>query len=142
MPTRRAFLIAGSTFAVGSALGGACGYSLGTSKTAAPAADAQPSSGNVELDELRRLAVKAPIAELVEQGVFFLHKRDTAYPRDEVLWKGVERLARAITEGSTEVGRPLLLVVTATIERGGPPADLRLDAYLPALHKLRSSRNR
>jgi hypothetical protein len=144
MPTRRAFLLAGTTFAVGSVLGGACGYSLAasaTKDTGTEDGDLAPS-GDVELDELRRLAVKAPIEELVQRGVFFLNLRDTTYPQDGVLWRGVERLARQIIENPGPIDRSLVLVVTATIERGQPPESLRLEESLPSLRQVRASKKR
>jgi hypothetical protein len=105
MPTRRAFLLASGTFAVGATLGGACGYAVGSH--AAPAADpskapppAEPAvdeplkpSGDVELDELRHLAVKAPIEELAKNDLLFLTYFGRRYRTDQILWRGVERLA-------------------------------------------------
>ena len=142
MTTRRAFLLAGGTFAVGAAVGGACGYSIGA-KAEASAADGNQElapSGDVELDELRRLAVKAPISELVSQGVQFAYRRDTSYRTDEVLWKGISRLAHAAVDSPETIERGLLLVVIATIERGSPPSVLNLESLLPALRKLRSTK--
>jgi hypothetical protein len=94
MPTRRAFLLAGTTFAVGSVLGGACGYSLAasaTKDTGTEDGDLAPS-GDVELDELRRLAVKAPIEELVQRRMNFLNSISGDYRDDPILWKGIGRL--------------------------------------------------
>lgn len=118
-------MIAGSTFAVGSALGGACGYSLGASTAATPADDAQPSSGNVELDELRRLAVKAPIAELVEQRLFFTNTLTDRYREDEVLWRGVRRLGEEILNNSDFPDRRLYARYVAQLVDRGPKSMTR-----------------
>jgi hypothetical protein len=144
MSSRRAFLLAGATFVAGSALGGACGYSLAASAgKEAGGGDADlATSGDAELDELRRLAVKAPIEELVQRGVLFLNMRDTVYPKDEVLWRGVARLAQEIIARPDPIDRSLVLVVAATIERGGPPKDLKLEDSLPRLREIRSSKRR
>ena len=97
MPTRRAFLLAGGTLAVGATLGGACGYSIGArSSEAAGAAGEMTSSGDVELDELRRLAVKAPIEELVAQRMYFANTLVDRYREDVVLWSGIGRLSDAL----------------------------------------------
>ena len=111
MPTRRAFLIAGGTFVLGTSLGGACGYAMGVeavdasgkageggvAPVPAPAGEEElKPSGDVELDELRRLAVKAPIAELLERQFMFVNAVSKVYQRDVVLWRGVDRLADAL----------------------------------------------
>lgn len=100
MPTRRAFLIAGCTFSLGTAVGGACGYSLGAA--AAPSTptveDELKPSGDVELDELRRLAIKAPLEELVQKRRVFLESLTIDYRTDAILWRGVERLTTKLLE--------------------------------------------
>jgi hypothetical protein len=100
----------------------------------------EPSTGDAMLDELRRLAVKAPIEELVQRGVFFGYQRDVVYPRDAVLWRGIERLAQHIEANPGQVDRSVLLIVLATIERGNPPEVLQLDRLLPELRRQRSNR--
>lgn len=94
MSSRRAFLLAGATFVAGSALGGACGYSLAASAgKEAGGGDADlATSGDAELDELRRLAVKAPIEELVQRRLVFMNSISGDYRSDPTLWKGIERL--------------------------------------------------
>jgi hypothetical protein len=54
------------------------------------------SSGDFELDELRRLAVKAPIEELIEKRLVFLSCVAKEYRRDTILWRGVDRLAKSV----------------------------------------------
>lgn len=93
MPSRRAFLLAGGAFVVGSAMGGACGYSLGVGSGGEVAPE---SSGDATLDELRRLAVKAPIEELVQQRMFFANTLVDHYRNDGILWDGTVRLAEAL----------------------------------------------
>lgn len=119
MPTRRAFLIAGSTFAAGLGLGGACGFAAGAS--GAPA-KVQPASGDVGepvatqdasmregpiewessgdalLEELRRLAVKAPIEELFQKRHDFVELVGTTYADDTIVWRGIGRLAQETLE--------------------------------------------
>lgn len=143
MPTRRAFLMAGGALLVGTAVGGACGYSLGAQNSTGERGDSETerkSSGDALLDELRRLAVDAPVAELVEHGIRFCYHRDAQYRDDGILWRGIERIAKHIAANPGTVDRGLLLVVTATIERGAPPASLQLDALLPNLRGQRSQR--
>jgi len=143
IPTRRAFLIAGGMFATGAVLGGACGYSIGAAAGSGPAAapGAEPDlvpSGDVELDELRRLAVKAPIEELVERGLLFLSMRVESYKTDAVLWRGVDRLSLAMVENaSLPITYGLVGVVIVTIESGGFPPSLQLQDRLPALRELK-----
>ncbi len=113
MPTRRAFLIAGGTFVLGSGLGGACGYAMGAgvpvdanakaSDGGAPGDGELKPSGDVELDELRRLAVKAPIEELVERRQVFVDCLFQDYPKDAILWRGATRLCDALLTLNTGV---------------------------------------
>lgn len=100
MPTRRAFLFGGAMFATGLSLGGACGYAIG-SRRAEAAVPAEASndfekSGDADLDELRRLAVKAPIEELVKHDMLFIRSATVVYPNDRVLWRGLRRLAEEV----------------------------------------------
>ena len=100
---RRAFLVAGATFCAGLGLGGACGYAVGVGKggeeeEGSGAGGTEPelaSSGDALLDELRRLATKAPIEELIEKRFDFLHSLIDSYPTDKIAWTGVGRLAEA-----------------------------------------------
>lgn len=153
MPTRRAFVFAGSTFAVGLSLGGACGYAMGAGaapvgtappQEPAPAAPAAPDeielkpSGDADLDELRRLAVKAPIDELMEQRMMFVNATFMDYPTDAILWRGVERIAVHLIGGGLitdrrQFGRALASV----IEKADPAIVGDLRRHAPALRRLR-----
>ena len=137
MSTRRAFLFASGTFAFGATLGGACGYAVGASAAppVEPAAEpptTQPStepaldeplkpSGDVELDELRRLAVKAPIDELIKNRVAFLTLLGRRYPSDEVLWRGVQRLADEVLKRSDYPSRRIAAMSIAQVVENGHP---------------------
>jgi hypothetical protein len=138
--TRRAFLFAGAAFVGGAVLGTACGYSLGAATGSAPAPNEPPEpakTGNNELDELRRLAVSAPIDELVDKHVPFMRLRDRNYQTDSVLWKGVGRLAEeALQNPLLRERRQISALVAASIEQGDPPAALNLKQLLPQLKRL------
>ena len=87
---RRAFLMAAGAFV----LGGAGGYGLRVLQEPGVPVPAKPEkTGNPELDELRRLAVEAPIAELSAHWVSFLVRRDRTYHDDVPLLTGVRRLS-------------------------------------------------
>jgi len=98
MPTRRAFLFGGAMFATGLSLGGACGYAFGSRRAdvPAPVSDDFEKSGDADLDELRRLAVKAPIEELVKHDMLFIRSATVVYPNDRFLWRGLRRLAEEV----------------------------------------------
>jgi hypothetical protein len=136
MPTRRAFLLAGTTFAVGSVLGGACGYSLAasaTKDTGTEDGDLAPS-GDVELDELRRLAVKAPIEELVQRRLTFINILTKVYPRDRIGWQGIGRLAdEALSSRPFEDRRTFSRWLAQVIEGGDPSLTTELRSRIAAL---------
>jgi len=140
MPTRRAFLLAGCTFTLGTAVGGACGYSLGS--TAMPVATPRPeedlpSSGDVELDELRRLAVKAPIAELVEKRQIFMVSL-WEYKTDDILWKGVDRLSDAVLRDPSFPDRRIFAaILIQTFQKAAPD---RRSKYVEVERSLRTVR--
>ena len=123
MSSRRAFLLAGATFVAGSALGGACGYSLAASAgKEAGGGDAElATSGDAELDELRRLAVKAPIEELVQRRLFFVTTLVNAYREDQVLWRGVGRLCDAVLSSVEVPDRRLFSRFLVQLIENGPP---------------------
>jgi hypothetical protein len=135
MPSRRAFLMAGGALCFGTVFGGACGYALGSARAEA-ASDPLASTGDAELDELRRLAVKAPLEELLERGVSFLAKRAEFYERDDVLWLGVSRIARAIIAQPDSFDRTIILMTKGAIQDGKPPEKLRLDDLLPEFRRI------
>jgi hypothetical protein len=92
IPTRRAFLIAGGTFLAGAAAGSACGYSSGSANVGAQPDDDALKTGNAGLDELRRLALKAPIEELYGKWFTLLSAVNDTYTDDTILWGGVKRI--------------------------------------------------
>jgi hypothetical protein len=123
MTTRRAFLMAGSTFFVGACVGGACVHALGDAPLpAAPAEEVLAPSGDVELDELRRLAVKAPLAELVERAGVFVELTRRSYRTDAVLWRGMERLTNAVLTDVKFPNRRVFSRVLAQVIEGGDAA--------------------
>lgn len=140
MPTRRAFLVAGATFACGAAIGGACGYSIGAASAAQaqpadPATDELAPSGDLELDELRRLAVKAPIEELIEKRLVFLNCLFADYPRDAVLWRGAGRLCDAVLHSDVVPDRRVFSHALAqVIEKGDPKLT---ESLRPKIEELR-----
>lgn len=138
MPTRRAFLIAGTTFTLGTAVGGACGYSIAAKPDPVAAGDVDVDlepTNDVELDELRRLAVKAPIAELIEKRLVFLNSLTKNYPKDEILWKGASRLADAVLANRPISDRRLFSRFLAQVIEQGDP--LFTKALQPRVRDLR-----
>jgi hypothetical protein len=146
VPTRRAFLCAGAAFFGGAVLGTACGYSLGAASptNSGPNDPAQlgapiepPKTGNAELDDLRRLAVVAPIEELVARSRYFLMARDITYRDDDVLWRGVARLANeALTNQALSRRAEIAGFTAGSIDKGNPPPALRLKDLLPELKRI------
>jgi hypothetical protein len=120
MPTRRAFVLGGAMFTTGLSLGGACGYAIG-SRRAEPAAEVEESSGDADLDELRRLAVKAPIEELVKHDLLFITMTTRTYRRDQILWRGMVRLAdRVLADASYPNRRSVARVLVQCFQRVEP----------------------
>jgi len=120
MPTRRAFVMAGCTFAAGIAVGGACGYSAGAATSAGSAGSGElPKSGDAELDELRRLAVKAPIEELMDNSRAFVELVGETYRNDRLLWQGVGRITDALLNGYQVPDRRLASIVVAQVIEAG-----------------------
>ncbi len=147
MPTRRAFLLAGGMFLSGSMIGVSCGYSAGyaagksaaepkeASAAKAPEFDLSPS-GDIELDELRRLAVKAPLDELFERGLLFLSSRVAPYKDDVILWHGVDRMSKEILDNPARRVEPSVgAVIIAQIEGTARPAEPSLRDRVPELRK-------
>jgi len=78
-------------------------------------------TGDADLDELRRLAVEAPIEELIEKKAGFVDLLRQAYPTDEIGWRGIDRLAQAAIEGEQiPQRRAFAKFLSTVIERGNP----------------------
>lgn len=122
MSSRRAFLIASGTFVAGSMFGGACGYSIGAAGGGVGGEVVPESTGNAELDELRRLAVKAPIEELVEVRLQFLNSLTKDYSQDSILWAGVDRLCKHVVDGGAVPDRRLFSRWLAQVIEGNTSA--------------------
>jgi hypothetical protein len=60
---------------------------VGANKSGLP-----PPSGDAELDELRRLALEAPIKELAGRWLYFGDVFSKSYRDDQFLPKGIDRL--------------------------------------------------
>lgn len=120
MLTRRALLIAGGAFALGMTVGGACGFAAGSNRedAATTAPKLPPPSGNAELDELRRLALVAPIEELVGKHLAFVDSYATSYRDDPYLPHGIDRLISAILDDPDLPDRELMArVVRDAVDR-------------------------
>lgn len=86
------------------------------------------TSGDAELDELRRLAVKAPIEELVQRRLVFMNSISGDYRSDPTLWKGIERLCDHVLASPATADRKISARLLAqVIERADSKwRDLRL----------------
>lgn len=146
IPTRRAFLIATGTFVAGTAVGGACGYSLGAAATAQPDAGAEPDlapSGDAELDYWRNLAVKAPLDELFAKAAVFLSTRVSTYKDDPILWQGVDRMTKEIIENpARRVDEADIGIIITQIEGVAHPVEPSLRDRLPALRARKAEERR
>lgn len=158
MTSRRAFLLAGCTFATGVSLGGACGYAAGvgrgdgggaTGDTVDAVGDGTPAkavdgavtwepSGDAILEELRRLAVKAPIEELVARRLDFCQLLYSQYPNDEIAWRGIGRLAEEVLRNDAfENRRTFSRWIATFLEKGTVDA---VTPYRPLISELRRIR--
>jgi hypothetical protein len=139
--TRRVFLMAGVTFVLGATAGGWLGYSGGVAVAAATAdeADNEPApTGNSDLDELRRLAVKAPIEELLAMRLVFVNCLFREYPNDRILWRGAKRIAQALVDGHDIPDRRLFAIALAqVIEQNDPEFTAPLKEFAPRLRRLK-----
>lgn len=134
VPTRRVFLLAGITFAVGTAAGGWSGYAIGA---AAGDGELEPT-GDADLDELRRLAVKAPIEELLAKRLVFLVNMSRHYRDDRILWRGFDRLVDvALHGGGVPDDRLFGRILAQTIELGDPDFRTPRLPLAPALRKVK-----
>jgi hypothetical protein len=136
---RRALQTLGGVLAIG--LVSACSSSPATegpTRSDDEAIALQPT-GDVELDALQRLAVKASIDELCERAVLFISCRVTDYPSDPILWRGIARLAHEIVDNpARSLHHTTIAVVAGQIEHGSPPPELRLRELLPQLARRRA----
>ncbi len=140
MPSRRAFLGMGLAFLGGGAIGSACGYSVGAARTpAAPASeDALTPSGNEELDELRRLATKAPIEELMGRGTQFTTLLATKYRADAIAWRGVDRIAKVLVEDLNRPRRrPLAVWLAGVIDEADPAIRDEHERWIRLLREIK-----
>ena len=139
VPTRRAFLIASGTFFAGIGLGGACGYAVGSARgDGATLSDALLPTGDADLDELRRLAIKAPIEELTGQWFPFLTLLHDTYQKDEILWQGAKRICDEAINNQSLADRTKIARWSMTVITSGDP---KLTASLrPLLNELRRIR--
>lgn len=107
-------------FATGLSLGGACGYAIGSRRTEG-GDEVDVSSGDADLDELRRLAVKAPIEELVKHDLLFITMTTRTYRRDRILWRGMVRLAdQVLSDAAYKNRRAVAGVLTQSFQRVDP----------------------
>lgn len=131
---RRAFLLAGGAFV----LGGFGGYGLRVLHE--PGAAAPPKNektGDPELDELRRLAVEAPIEELSAQWSSFVTLRDRKYQQDGVLVEGLRRLVnQCVVSTSTADRRLRAKMLARSVRLGAAMRDGNLAARLPQLEEI------
>ncbi len=148
VPTRRAFLLAGGAFAFGSMVGGACGYSIGAAKrepveAAGEKADGElGSSGDAQLDELRRLAVKAPIEEFVAKWNPWWGEFDFTYTSDPILWQGLNRLAAWAIDQPDRAERQMLTGLITAAQKDNRPAKDNLSQFRRQLEEIRAKKPR
>src|SRR5262245_6960727 len=134
----------GIAFVTGGAIGSACGYAAGVANGKAKAVDASGAaeelkpSGNADLDEVRRLAVKAPIEELMAVADSFLASAFRDYSTDKVVWRGLGRISEYVL-GHPEVEnrRALAGMLVQIFERA--PTAVRGDysEWIPRLQAIR-----
>jgi hypothetical protein len=102
----------------------ACFVPCGSSKPGEePLLLVPPSSGDADLDELRRLAMVAPARELLDQHVEFLAGRDRHYCGDPFLWHGIRRLCLMVPGMPDGTSRRLLakMLIQAIEQQRSPP---------------------
>lgn len=96
-------------------------------------------SGDYELDQLRLIAVKAPLDELFAKAMFLLVDRVSTYPRDAALWHGVDRLtAEIVANPSRPVDESIVAVLVGQIEGTARPDAPSLRERVPALRARRA----
>ena len=128
-------------FATGLSLGGACGYAIGSRRAEEPGElkeEEQASSGDADLDELRRLAVKAPIEELVKHRLVFVNATFADYPKDATLWKGINRLAEfVLSDSAMDDKRKFANALAGVIEQADIAVSRELRQLAPKLRRVR-----
>ena len=151
MPTRRVFLIAGSTLAFGVSIGGACGYAMGVNAAGGGAVASEPKldlaaglapTGDADLDELRGWAIKSPIQELESHMLVFFVQLEETYPRDVYLWHGMERLVDRVLRGEhaswPRMNKQVLIQTIEAIDVAVMPKNaLRLRELIPEMKRVR-----
>jgi len=117
---------------------GAGAASSALSETKTPKETGLVPSGDPQLDELRRLAVRAPLDELVSKRGVLTSFVLEAYRNDEFLWHGLERLTKAtLRRHPMDDRRPFALWLAAYIEQSGHERAKHLLKYTPLLRKVR-----
>jgi hypothetical protein len=112
---RCAWLLIGVAFA--------CGTVLGTAGTRVFGRSASTSAHSTfpRIEELRQLAVTAPISDLLDKQMEFLLMVARTYRRDEVLWHGVARLSHELLANDQIPDRRLIAHLLAQIIEDGEP---------------------
>jgi hypothetical protein len=113
------------------------------SATAPAALDLRPS-GDIELDQLRHLAVAAPLEALFAHAPMFLSTRVSTYPRDAILWRGVARMTAALVEDAArDVPVGVIGLIVTQIGGTARPDAPSLREHLPVLReRLAAARRR
>lgn len=111
---------------------------LRDSSTVPARSDALLPSGDAELDELRRLALIAPINELADKWIYFLDVFSVSYRHDPYIPVGVDRLIDFIAANPGCDDRYLKsIVLIDIITRGEPELYERLKHRIPELRRMR-----
>jgi hypothetical protein len=131
----------GIAFVTGGVIGSACGYAAGRAGQAKPVdasttEELQPT-GNADLDEMRRLAVKAPIEELMGHAWSFLRAVAQEYRDDEIAWRGVGRIASQLVRNESQPDRVRLASYATQIIDGNPALRAQLNDVLSKLRLIR-----
>ncbi|MBL8753300.1 MAG: hypothetical protein JNK15_08375 [Planctomycetes bacterium] len=91
-------------------------------------------TGDADLDALQRLAVEAPLDELFAHAAIFQSLRTSPYPKDPILWHGVDRMTREIIDNKNRRVDPLIVgSLIQAIAGTARPADDSLRDRIPAL---------
>ena len=78
-----------------------------------------PRSGDPDLDELRRIAVNAPVDELTRNRMLILGNVVFDYRSDEYLWRGMARLCDIVLADASLPDRRLFALGLAQAIQGG-----------------------